>query len=344
MVVTNMSELQIDLQLEPIAKATKINQELTRFPDEDKIEDAQDRLFDIAWNTPDPDPHAVKGVVAGLNEVLSIWSKTLASQKLSQIISSSYLSRLEEETDNERIVQALRRIDLVICFFHHYIYAFDEFVNRKFRNSVIRCGLICERIVKRLALAANKQEVLEHPKFEARVNRLRSELEGSFPEAIDLSNFLQYVYRQRTAKGAHDTRAATALIAKSCMTTAPTIYLLYLEALGHVGHPIEPKDELLELVNSTIITGTRLVLAQEGQSIRPRQVLESLYKGEYFAAPRTLAEVRRYLSTLGYNFPNTTLFGALEGLSKKEEILMKDRGAYLHRIPPREYFKKEIID
>jgi hypothetical protein len=336
--------LQIDLRLRPPAKTAKINQELTRFPDEDKIEDVQDRLYEIAWNTPQPDPQALRGVVDGIREILSIWDKILASQKLSQIISSHYLNRLEEDADGERIVQVLRQIDLIICFFHHYIYAFDEFVNRKFRNSVIRCGLICERIVKRLALAANKRDVLDHPKFEARVNRLRTELEGSFSEATDLANFLQYVYRQRTAKGAHDTKAATALIAKSCMTTAPTVYLLYLEALEHVGHKIEPKDELLELVNSTIITGTRLVLAQEGQSIRPKQVLESLYKGEYFALPRTLAEVRKHLNTLGYNFPNTTLFGALETMSRKEEVLMKDRGAYLHRIPPSEYFKKEIVE
>jgi len=318
-----------------------LEQGLTKFPDEDKIESVQDRLFRIAWVESTLEVDAIKKTIKELNEVLSVWSKILASEKLSEILWSSYLSSLDAGGHPESL-RLLQKVDLITCFFHHYIYAFDEFVNRKFRNSVIRCGLICERIVKRLAMGSGMREILDLPKFESKVGRLRSELEGKCEDIDDLANFLQYVYHKRTEKGAHDTTPATALIAKSCLTTVATIYLLYLQALYCVGQTIQPKDALVELVNSTISTGTTLVLSTEGSPTKPGQVIESLYRGRFFIERRTLTEIRSELAKLGYTFPTPTLFQVLRRLSGREGILLKEKRSYIQRLPPEEYFRKEI--
>ncbi len=320
-----------------------LDQELTRFPDEDKIEDIQQMLFVLAWESSDTHLDELEKVVGGLEEILSIWNKTLASANLSKVILLNYIDSLKRLSPAQAKTLVLREIDLIICFFHHYIYAFDEFLSRKFRNSVIRCGLICERVVKRLALASGAGN-LESLKFEDRVNRLRNTLEGKSIAVPDLANFLQYVYRQRTARGAHDTRAATALTAKACMTTAPIIYMLYLDTLDDIGYKIAQKGDLVELVNSTISTGTSIVVSQEGHPVKVSQVLESLYRHLYFQAPKTLPMIQTELAKLGYAFPRKTLSDALNRISGREGILLKDGRTYHQRVPTNEYFTKEIID
>lgn len=315
-----------------------------RFPDEDKIEEIQDDLFELAWNKPDATSLAISAVVDRLSWVLSIWNKTFASETLSRILNNSFLSKISLAQSTAEQIAILQRLDLAICFFHHYIYAFDELINRKFRNSVIRCGLICERIVKRLAVATGDREVLNHPKLEARINKLRAELEGRFPKVNHLANFVQYVYGERTEKGAHDTKAASAIIAKSCITVTPNIYRLYLDALERVNYPVPAKDDLIELVNSTITTGTSLVLAEEGKSIGPRQVLESLYRRQYFLIPRGLADVLKELNRLGYNFPKPTVFKALNVMAGRAGLISKRGKKYFQRIPPEEFYKKEVVD
>lgn len=47
-------------------------------------------------------------------------------------------------------------------------------MNRGFRDSVIRCGLVCERLVKRLAVADGHPEVLKILRFEDRANKVMS--------------------------------------------------------------------------------------------------------------------------------------------------------------------------
>ncbi|SRR6266566_225528 len=324
--------------------APKSIEELTKFPDEDKIEEVQERLFRTAWGESSSLTVPLGRTLDGLNEILSIWSKILASDKLAQILNFYYIGPVMSTSDSLQQTRLLRQIDLTTCFFHHYIYAFDEFVNRKFRNSVIRCGLICERIVKRLALGTGFADALAIPKFEDQVNRLRSELNSKSDSVDDLSNFLQYVYRQRSARGAHDTKAATALTSKSCMTTTATIYMLYLNVLDEVAHKIEPKDELVDLVNSTISTGTSIVVSQEGHRVRPSKIVESLYRRQFFQMPRTVVQIQDELGRLGYTFPRQTVSDALYRLSEREGILSKKGKTYVQRQPTTEYFKKEIID
>lgn len=316
-----------------------LQEEFRKFPDEDKIEEILDKLYNVAWQNGDLDEKSLETFKEGFKWVINIWNKTLGSKALSEILIKGYLDKTQSDQDRPR----LQKLDLVACFFHHYIYAFDEFMNRKFRHSVIRCGLICERIVKRLASAANHFEVLQIPKFEDRSNKLRSLLEDKCGEMDHLTGQLQYVYHQRTKTGAHDFRAATALIAKSCITEVPTIYLLYLNALEELGFDIYEKGDLLELVNSTISTGTTLIVAKEGKSVKAEQVIESLYKQTYFVTDRSMSDIEEKLRTLTYSFPISTLHKALSKLSGRNGILLKKNRRYVQRLPPDEYYGKEVI-
>ncbi len=197
--------------------------------------------------------------------------------------------------------------------------------------------------MKRLAVASKNPTIVNIPKFEDRVNRLRNELASKCSGIDYLANHLQYIYHQRSITGAHDYRAANALIAKSCITISPTIYMLYLDALSELGFDILQKENLLELVNSTISTGTSLIVTQEGKPVKAEEVIESLYKQGYFVSEATLRTIEQKLRNLGYSFPKATLFKALARLSGREQILLKKGRTYIQRLPPEEFYKKEII-
>jgi hypothetical protein len=313
--------------------------EFRKFPDEDRIEQVLELLYSIAWEGRSIDSPTITQLLDRLNWVLGLWGKPLASNTLAEIVRASYLNHITSDETSRPVIQ---KLDLIICFFHHYIYAFDEFMNRKFRHSVIRCGLVCERIIKRIAVASGTQTE-QIIRFEDKVNKLKSVLEPTCSGIDHLSDLLQYVYHQRTKTGAHDYRAANALIAKSCITIAPTIYMLYLDTLGEIGFDIQQKENLLELVNSTISTGTSLIVTEEGKPVKAEQVLESLYKQRYFVSEVTLKDVENKLKTLTYSFPKPTLFKALAKLSGREQILLKKGKTYVQRLPPEEYYRKEIV-
>ncbi len=106
-----------------------MEEEFRKFPDEDRIEKVFDLLYAFAWERRSLED--LEQFSEGLNWVLGLWSKPLASRTLTDIVSVSYLSGITQDEKSRQIFQTL---DLIICFFHHYIYAFDEFMNRKFRT------------------------------------------------------------------------------------------------------------------------------------------------------------------------------------------------------------------
>jgi hypothetical protein len=128
------------------------------------------------------------------------------------------------------------------------------------------------------------------------------------------------------------------------MTATATIYMLYLNVLDEVAHKIEPKDELVDLVNSTISTGTSIVVSQEGHRVRPDRIIESLYKRQFFQTPRTVVEIQYELGRLGYTFPRQTVSDALARVSEREGSLSKKGKTYVQRQPTTEFYKKEITN
>lgn len=281
-------------------------------------------------------------LVADLKWVLDIWSKKyLGHERLTQLVDKYYLSALLQSQSK---INVYKELDLVICFFQHYIYAFEEFMTREFRDSVIRCGLVSERLINRLSVADKHPEVLQIKNFEDRANKIMSLLSDRIDDIHFLINRLKYIYSQRTRKGAHDTGAAGILIAKSCISEMPIAYMEYLNALEKIGYKTNSKDELITLVNETVRVGTTMIVAERGEPLKPEPILVSMYSQNYFEVEKTFIEVKDTLARQRYNYPDSTLWKALDTLCKKKMIARIRRGTYIQRTPPEKYFTKEIAD
>jgi hypothetical protein len=319
-----------------------LSEEPRKYPDEIEIQKILDIVHYLAWNNVSLGSEEESKLIADLRWVLDIWSKKyLGHDRLTQAISKYYLSALPLSRDKSSIY---RELDLVICFFQHYIYAFEEFMTREFRDSVIRCGLVCERLVNRLAIADQHPEVVQIQKFEDRANRMMSLLSDRIKDIHFLTNRMKYIYSQRTKKGAHDTGAAGILIAKSCVSEMPITYMEYLNALDKIGYAISSRDELIALVNETVKVGTTMIVAEMGKPTKPEPLLVSMYSQHYFAAERAFSEIKSALTKQGHNYPDTTLWKALDSMCKKKMVSRIRRGTYIQRTPPEKYFSKEIVD
>ena len=313
-----------------------------KYPDEDEIEKILDKVYNVAWKNLVLGDEEEDKLITDLRWVLDIWCKKyLGHERLTQTINKHYLSVLPVSQDKTNIYKEL---DLVICFFQHYIYAFEEFMTREFRDSVIRCGLVSERLVNRLAVADQHPEVLEITKFEDRANKTMSVLSDRVEDIHFLINRLKYAYSQRTKKGAHDTGAAGILIAKSCISEMPIMYMEYLNTLEKIGYKISSRDELISLVNETVTVGTTMIVVEIGKPTKPEPLLISMYAQHYFSTERAFSEIKAALSDQGHNYPDTTIWFALDSMCKKKMVSRIRRGIYIQREPPEKYFSKEIVD
>lgn len=313
-----------------------------KYPDESEIQDILDRVRDTAWKKLSLSNEEESRLIKDLKWVLDIWHKKyLGHDRLTQVIDKYYLSALPKSQDK---VVIYKELDLVICFFQHYIYAFEEFMTREFRDAVIRCGLASERLVNRLAVADKHPEVLEILKFEDRANKVMSLLSEQIDEIQFLINRMKYAYSQRNKKGAHDTGAAGILIAKSCISEMPVAYMEYLSALEKIGYKISSRDDLITIVNETVSVGTTMIVSQRGEPVKPEQMLISMYSQNYFAAKKVFSEIKGALADQGHNYPKTTLWFALNELCKKKMLSKAGHGVYIQREPPEKYFNKEIVD
>jgi hypothetical protein len=300
------------------------------------------RVRDTAWKELSLSNEEENKLVKDLKWVLDIWHKKyLGHDTLTRIIDKYYLSALPKSQNK---VTIYKELDLVICFFQHYIYAFEEFLTREFRDSVIRCGLASERLVNRLAIADRHSEVCELRNFEDRANRMMTIVSTRIPDIHFFMNRVKYAYSQRTKKGAHDTGAAGILVAKSCMSEMPISYLEYLNALERIGYKIRSIGELIPLVNETITVGAKMIISERGEPVRLEQILISMYKQGHFAEKRTLSGIMATLADQGHNYPKPTVWAALKELCKKKMLSKIRRGVYVQREPPEKYFNKEIID
>lgn len=319
-----------------------MSDQLRKYPDESEIENILDRVRDTAWKELCLSNEEEGILFKDLKWVLGIWHKKyLGHNRLTQVVDKYYLSVLPKSKDK---VVIYKELDLVICFFQHYIYAFEEFMTREFRDAVIRCGLASERLVNRLAIADRHSEVCDLKNFEDRANKMMALLSDRIPDIHFLINRVKYAYSQRTKKGAHDTGAAGIIIAKACMSEMPISYLEYLTALEKIGYRISSRDELITLVNETIAIGAKMIISKRGEPVKIEQMLTSMYSQGYFATERTLSEIMATLADQGLNYPKPTVWAALKELCKKKMLSRIRYGIYIQREPPEKYFNKEIVD
>jgi len=315
---------------------------LSKYPDEDQIEKVLDWLYNASWGNEVLAQEDRTELIRSIRWVLNIWDKNyMGNNRLSQIIDEYYLSKLSGYSNDS---VTYKELDLVICFFQHYIYAFEEFMNRGFRDCVIRCGLICERFVKRLAVASGHPDILDIRMFEDRANRIMSLLEDRCDEIHFLVERMKSIYSKRTQRGAHDTGAAGMLISKSCIIQIPIAYMEYLNSLEKIGYSFRCKGELLGLVNSTVTIGTTLIVTKAGEPTKPESVLASLYRQGYFENPRTFGALEGKCKGAGYVFPRASLWKALNTLCRQKMLTKPKRNWYVQRMPPQDYFAKEMID
>ena len=314
-----------------------------KYPDEDEIEIILETIHDVGWKGLSLSQKEETALIANFRRILVAWgTKYLGKNDLLEIIDRNYLSKLSPNNGDRLIIY--KELDLVTCFFQHYIYAFEEFMTREFRDAVIRCGLVCERLVKRMAVADNHSEVNSLFKFEDRANKLASLISKQVPDVQFLVNRMKYIYSKRTEKGAHDTGAAGILIAKSCIGEIPTAYMEYLEALEKIGFKISAKNDLIKLVNSTVEIGTTMIVTRQGEPAKPESILTNMYSNGFFAQPRKLAEIQTTLSEQGHNIPKPLLCKTLDAMCKQRMLLKKSRGIYIQRTPPNVFFGNKITE
>lgn len=313
-----------------------------KFPDEEEIEKILETIHNVGWNGLSLSQKEESDLIVNCKRVLQAWSvKYLGKNDLMNTIDSNYLALIPKSNNK---VEIYKELDLVICFFQHYIYAFEEFMTREFRDSVIRCGLVCERLVKRLAVADNHPEVNSVVKFQDRVNKLGALLSTVAPDAQFLVNRMKYIYSKRNEKGAHDTGAAGILIAKSCIGEIPTAYMEYLDILEKISYKIATKDELIRFVNSTVEIGTSMIVTKQGEPAKPETILTNMYVNGYFAIPRKLGEIQLSLGEQGHNFLKPILCRTMDSMCKQKMLIKKARGIYVQRTPPNIFYSNKISD
>jgi hypothetical protein len=320
-----------------------LSKDTRKYPDENEIERILEAIHNIAWNSVQLTPNQKCDLIVNVRWVLDVWQKQyLGHNQLTTIIENHYLSKMIAESGN--FISTCKELDLVICFFQHYIYAFEEFMTREFRDSVIRCGLVCERLIKRIAVAFNHPEILQIKNFEDRANKLMSLMSPFIADIHFFINRIKYAYSKRTERGAHDTGAAGILVAKSCISEMPIAYMEYLDILEKIGLTIESKTELIDLVNSTVKVGTTMIIVKQGEPVKPESILISLYSQNYFAEPKSLSKIKETFKKQGHNPPHTSLCRAIELLCKQKMLTKSGRGIYVQRTPPDKFFNKEISD
>lgn len=118
----------------------------------------------------------------------------------------------------------------------------------------------------------------------------------------------------------------------------------YINVLEKIGYKITSKDNLIEIVNETVSVGTTMLVGEKGEPLKPEVVLISMYSQRFFESQQTFSDIKNFLVNKRYNFPDSTLWKALDSLCRKKMLQRLGRGSYIQRIPPEKYFSKQIVD
>jgi len=316
---------------------------LKKKPDEDKIERMLVSLHDFAfydqsWNDK---------ILSNFKWILGEWEKILGNDNLTKYLNENYIKVLEyhlKKEDYEKAREVFKVIDLISCFFQHYIYAFDDFLRRGHRNTIMRCGLICERFMNRLMLISGYEDLISsherNVKFDSQVGRLQDELQGKLKDIDYFCSTNRYIYDKRTKKSVHDIGVGGEILTKSIISLIPNLYRLYLDVLEYFDVKILNRKDLEEIVNNTILTRTSmLLLIEEGKLKSIDEIIKIAYRTGFFEGGKSLKDFMIFCENSRYNFPKTTTFRGLERASKgKEKFLYKKDKKYFERLPPSEYF------
>jgi hypothetical protein len=324
-------------------KVTTMKEILEKKTDEDKIEQILEDFHNFAFY----DDTWEDRILLEFKWVIEEWEKVLGNKNLTKYLDTNYFRKLEdliEEENYDQVRGIARIIDLVSCFFQHYIYAFDDFMRRNHRNSIMRCGLICERFMNRLMLVLDHPELVlsdkKNIKFENQVGKLQNDLQGNFEDIDFFCSTNRYIYGKRSKKSVHDTGVGGEILNKSIISLIPGLYRLYLDILELQGMKISERDDLERIMNDSIETKTTMLLSIEvGKPKAIDEVIRLAYRNGFFKEGKSLSDFMSYCQENRYNFPKTTTYNGLERACKgKEKLLYKRNGRYFERTPPSEFF------
>jgi hypothetical protein len=238
-------------------------------------------------------------------------------------------------------------MDIVLSPLEHYMIGLEELKRKSFRGVVIRCGMVCERIVNRLLYQLNAKGLLETGKFNDKIGWLQNQLSGrGIIFAEDFCSRLSGIYNIRNRRGPHDVPCADEIEAKDCVASMPLCYSRYLSIIESFGFDLDQiKDDMTNFVNDIVRLGTPLP-APEGTGKVPRivDVLVNLYGQGFFSTPKELKDVKNRMKQLGYDFRVSSIQNSLNSLCVKKGILRrsgtKGKYKYSQKIPPEVYFDK----
>ena len=239
---------------------------------------------------------------------------------------------------------------------HFYILALYEMRRKAWRNAIIWCGIFCERTVKNLFQAIDKQyalnlwqDISRDQKFEHRNNKLRAELAlRQYDEAEGLANLLKEVYANRSNTGPHDVPPPEPLLADMSQRLCLPVYFKYLKALIYLGNKLGDDFQTFVLFFQNLAETRVALIFPEGEVVTsPKEVLKDLYRQGFFKEGKSLKEALLRLGELGFHWDISRIAHELENFSKGKKAFLTRSGKrgdykYFERFPPEEFFRTTL--
>ncbi len=282
-------------------------------------------------------------ILSDVQSVVSEWDSLLGTTTLSLIL-SMIIQETAVTKDDAIELKHLKLLDFLLGPLEYYMIALEEMKSTSHRDTVTRCGMVCERITNKLLIELGASDLANNKvKFANKIGRLQNELsKRGITFSQDFCATMTGIYNIRSYKGPHDVPAAEEIEAKHCVGTIPMLYSRYLEILILIGYDISSFDEDLNVfVNNLISFGTILpTVGKGGTTPQIGEIIMDLYRQGFFAMKRTVKEVVNKFDALGYGFPRSSIHNALNRLMGKILNRSGRRGnyTYIQRIPPAIYF------
>ena len=246
------------------------------------------------------------------------------------------------DIDSQR--RNLRLLYLVLAPLEHYMIGLEEMKAGSFRDTVTRCGIVCERIVNSLLLEI-ASENFSQARFNDKAGKLQNELcKRKITFAKYFCDRLSGIYNIRSTRGPHDVPCAKEIEAKDCIASMPLIYSRYLDILESQGYDLgKIRNDLTSFANDIVIFSTLLpTVGRGGKKPLISDILIDLYRQGFFSKSKIFSKIEGKLNEIGYNFSKDSISHALAALCKKG-ILHRSgtRRNYMYsqKIPPTEYFR-----
>ncbi len=308
---------------------------------EKKIEEILELLHECGMN--DYPPQAYRDATNKVEEVIKIWSKFLSNDDAFDVL-ENILLLLKSEQDISHLRCAAHILDLLITPFEHYTVSLEEFKHPSFRDAATRCGMVIERMLKRLWPIIGDTKTIPK-KVEDQVGILQEYATKTlhFEDAEDICHLMKSIYHTRDRKGPHDVPAAEEMDAKFCISSLPRVYSFYLQIIENI-YPDTSiyTPALRELANSILIIRPAIVTGKKGEKPVAESAIILLYKNGFFKQDVTFSSIMEKLKELEFSFPKATVMNTLNRLHKKGILNRtgnKRNYKFMQRISPEEYFR-----